>query len=547
LSVQPNGRPANAERPWVWNFNLVCGHEAREQGKERRLVMGVVKRCVAGILALSVVGAQAQQVAVPVFDKVANHLQPGGNFYLVTTFEGAFERGAAQVMDYMSLIPSAEPEAAEAKQRVERVIAYLRGTGLFSMNAFGISTVPRADGDYDMKLYLGAKESSKTPLMRLLLSGPPRKIGALAFVPADAVVAAADTSSFGDFWRVVEGCIEAACTPEEKALCDTFLSQPLPMFPIALNKLLSGIGEEDMFALILSSEKVCYLPTASGPVEMPEPSFVAALQLASPELGEALLGLKKVGALPVMPAMAGEVQARSILIPAPVPFPFQLTYTVADDYLLIGSTPDALKAAIAARANGNGLVATDAFRKAFEGQPVEACSALSYSSRRFGEEVQKFQTTMMAADGSIDEQGLTMLRQLLDAQSSGFSAITTVNTGDALIEQGVTSTGGGQMLTSLLVVPLVGLTAAIAVPSFVKARKTSIRNSCINNLRQIDSAKEQWAMEQAKRDGDAVDEAAAAMYIKNGMPTCPDGGVYTIGTIGENPTCTVHGDTLSNF
>jgi len=74
------------------------------------------------------------------------------------------------------------------------------------------------------------------------------------------------------------------------------------------------------------------------------------------------------------------------------------------------------------------------------------------------------------------------------------------------------------------------------------------RNACINNLRQIDAAKNEWALEKGKPNGTPVTEADIKPYIKldaNGnLPTCPSGGKYTIGKVGEKPTCSIPGHEL---
>ena len=82
------------------------------------------------------------------------------------------------------------------------------------------------------------------------------------------------------------------------------------------------------------------------------------------------------------------------------------------------------------------------------------------------------------------------------------------------------------------------LLAAIVVPSFVKARNVSAQNACINNLRQIDSAKEQWALASHRTNGEDVVVEEVNRYLKcNTTPVCPQGGVYTYNVLGKNPEC----------
>ena len=71
-------------------------------------------------------------------------------------------------------------------------------------------------------------------------------------------------------------------------------------------------------------------------------------------------------------------------------------------------------------------------------------------------------------------------------------------------------------------------------------------NACINNLRLIDGAKQQWASEKQRPSGALLTAADLAPYLKTtGVPACPAGGVYTLNPVGLAPICNIPGHALS--
>ena len=144
----------------------------------------------------------------------------------------------------------------------------------------------------------------------------------------------------------------------------------------------------------------------------------------------------------------------------------------------------------------------------------------------------------------VDLGRLEPLRAFSIASFSAILATGLIYAGGLLIARRNSPISRGARIRLLLYFTGMGILVAAGLPNFIKARSTSTANACINNLRQIDAAANEFALEQNLHTGAPINfPNDLTPYIKlnkdGKIPSCPQGGVYSIKKVGDAPTCSL--------
>jgi hypothetical protein len=314
---------------------------------------------------------------------------------------------------------------------------------------------------------------------------------------------------------------------------------------IPLEDILKSLKSGVTFGLTLNPDNMLMVPMSG--VSVPEPGLI--LQLEDPNgslnnLVTLLLGSQLPPPFQFVASERGGVTVNRIAA-LPVPVPAQINPQVA----LLGTrlafaTSDAAMDELIARQNGD---QTSPLQSRMDGLGSDQAYQLWVVTPEF-EALVKTGVEQAMSMAQMAEPGMAgffeayiglfanAFPRVLASRIEDGMSITTL-----LHDKPMMAGAGANSGAALTVAPMmVGMMAAIAVPSFQQAREVSSQNACINNLRMLEGATDQWAIENNKMTGDTVTRADIQVYLRR-WPECPQGGTYTFGTVGTSPVCSIHG------
>lgn len=487
--------------------------------------------------------SKAVSVEKTSFAEVTSQLDPGGDFYLYL--------GTAQWLEGLSTklgtwrqtfgaIPNLKPEDATNVNKAFDIIARLiKDSGVEDVSGVGLSSVEIEKGMFRNKSLVHHYAGKGTGFLWQLAGKEPHALTGLDLLPTDTALAVFSDADLPVLWSVVQKQVAQANLPQAQQWLQQLPTQFEKGTQVKWDTFIHSLGGEFGLVLTLDASNNIPVPVAGTAVAIPAPGLLLAIKVTDDTIFNRIDQQLKDNEQVIRVDKSG-LKMRTM--PMPLPFIGELRPSAASSggYLFIASSDALIDSALAVKSGTKpGLKASDEFKHLARGIPEQGNQFL-FMSQRFARTMMEVQQKVITASAKNDPN-MAQWMQSIYKSSPAFAYSVGLNTPEGCLTVG----NGSQSYANSALLPAVavaGMMSAIAIPNFVKARTTSQRNACINNLRQLDAAENQWALENGKKAGDACTEADLKPFIRlvgGQLPKCPAGGTYTIGPVGESPKCSV--------
>lgn len=478
------------------------------------------------------------------FNEVTSQLDPGGNFYLYL--------GTAQWLDNLSgkigawrqtflEMPNLKPEdAANVGKAFDIVTGLIKDSGIEDVSGVGMSSVEIEKGVFRNKAVLHHYPGKGTGFLWQLAGGGPHPLTGLDFLPSDTALAVFSDCNLPVLWTAAQKEISHADLPQAQEWLNKLPAQFEQKTQVKWDAFLNSLGGEFGLVITLDSSNNLSVPLPGGATQIPSPGILLAAKVNDDTIFNRIDTALKSNSQVISVDKPG-LKMRTM--PVPLPFLGELRPSAASSggYLFIATSDALVDQALAVKSGQQpGLKSTDEFKHLSAGLPDQG-NQFCYMSGRFAETLMQVQQRVMAASAKSDARTAQWMQSLFHNRPA-FVYSVSVNTPEGCVS---IANGSQSYANTALMMPaaIVGAMSAIAIPNFVKARETAQRNACINNLRMIDGAKQEWALEKGKQATDVPTWDDLKPYLRE-IPRCPAGGTYTINAVGTPPQCSVPGHVL---
>ncbi|HNR92984.1 MAG TPA: hypothetical protein PKM67_01500 [Kiritimatiellia bacterium] len=492
---------------------------------------------LAGLLLCPASRARDAALVRQQYDMVKSRLDDGGDLMIVANVDGLVEAGVQKLVEMASMAASTQPSAPGLPAALEKLPAFLKANGFYAVTAVGFSAVPKDNGLNTIKAFVGRDAAAAAlPLWRGLFGLQGIEMITPAYLPADTEIVRTFAADPEQLWKLSREAVTRLGTPEGAMAFEQSLAMSTMMLGVPLDTLISSLGGEGFLSMQLSKTASAELPLggAGKTMTVAEPSVLLGFTVKDETLAT-LIKTRFCGE--GLPAALTEKDGAEIItmsMKLPSPIPMQITLAVKSNVFLIGSNPGVINRALAAAESGEGLLASEKFKTAFGSLPMKN-NGMMYFSPECAEFFKTIQQAAVMNDSGADADMNAAIMKLFGSDEPQQSAMVILNTRNGIQLQGNTTFSGRDVLAGAVFAP-VGIVAGMMLPAVSSARAKAQTVACMNNLRQIQAAKDQWAIEKGMERGAPVSPSDIEPYLRE-IPTCPAGGSYILNAVGEEPTC----------
>ncbi len=485
------------------------------------------------------------------FQEVTSHLDTGGSLYLYISTEAWLDGLSGKVEGWREFANSIPNMNGTDRDNVTRgfdvVTSLIKNSGIEDVSGVGVSSIAWEKGFYHTKSIVHHYKGKGTGYIWSMFGKSPHGLTGLDLLPTTTVAAVFSDVDLPMIMSALEkeigkSGISGAAEAWQK-IPDGFAKAT----GLKLEDVLNSLGGEYGLVITLDDAKQINLPSPSGQgMQIPEPGVLLFIKVKDDvifnRVDKALQG--KPG---LVQTDREGLKMRTMPVPVPA-ITLRPSLARSGDYLILASSDALVEEALAVKAGKKpGLKSTDEFKRLAQGMPEQG-NQFAYVSGKFAKTMHDIQAKAMENKQANAGQA-QFFKQLMSMNNqNAFSYSVSLNGDDGWM----TEANGSQdpsKAALLLPVAVAGVMAAVAIPNFVKARETAQRNACALNLRQIDVAKHQWALEKGKAGQDIPtwDDLKPYLGTSGGqIPTCPEGGTYRLNKVDDAVTCSVPGHSLSN-
>jgi len=480
------------------------------------------------------------------FQEVTSHLDTGGSLYLYLSTESWLDGLSGKIdgwRDFANSVPNVKDADRQNITRLFDVVtSCIRNSGIEDVSGVGVSSIAWEKGFYHTKSIVHHYKGKGTGYIWSMFGKSPHPLTGLDLMPTTTVMAAFSDVDVPLMMSALEKEIGKSGIPGAAEGWQKIPDGFAKATGLKLEDVLNSLGGEYGIVITLDDAKQINLPSPSGQgMQIPEPGVILFVKVKDDVIFDRVDKLLQ-GKPGLVQTDREGLKMRTMPVPVPA-ITLRPSLARSGDYLILASSDALVEEVLAVKAGKKpGLKSTDEFKKLAQGMPEQG-NQFGYMSGKFATTMHDIQAKAMENTQKDPGQAQFFKKLMSMNNQSAFSYSVSLNGDDGWMTE---ANGSQDPSKAALLVPVavVGVMAAVAIPNFVKAREAAQRNSCINQLHQIDGAKQKWALENKKMPDDVPTWDDLKPYLGQ-IPVCPEGGTYHINNLKEAPTCSIPGHSIN--